>query len=327
MAEVDNKMADVEKLMAECGELAKQFATERTKDNMVRLMEKIENAVLFVPVQTDESVEELLRENAKEGGQVQLPKGTKMQTRLLKASNGDMVFPVFTSIKDMNFEGMNKQVMMMPFIECARVALNEKNDIKVVVVNPFTDNVGIVDVLLKAAVERREAVDKANAAKAAGNGGMREIQVTEKQFHLLVREKVEFAEIPKRVFLEKEEFMNDIHERREKLFYEIYRDAYEKRIPCPYKESQFSVMILNLREKFQMICVELPIVRMQITMAYKMYITWDQENNEFNYFLIEKDKKGKVLAKVEANGKHHIIGDAPEEGSEMNTIMDYLGIE
>lgn len=320
-------MADLEKKTNECAVLVKKFAAERTKENMIALMTTLENAVVFVPIATTTDMPAEVLEEAKKGGKVMLPKGTKVQTKLLKASDGSMIFPVFTSADEMQHEGINKQIMLMPFVECARVVVKDPEKIKALVVNPFTDNVGIVEPLLKAAIDRKEAFQKAKAAAEANGGEVKEIKVTEKQFHQLNRSRVEYAILPQRLFAEKDAFLEEIYQKKGDFFFENYKKGYGEKVPCPYTEEQFSVMILNMRANFQMICVDLPNEKLQVGMCYKLYMTWNQDTDEFHYFTIERGKDGRKLGEVNEERKHQIIGDAPAEGSEMNTIMDYLGIE
>jgi hypothetical protein len=268
---------------------------------------------------TQENMEEV-----KKTGQFALPKGTKIQNHLLRASDGSMVFPIFTSVEEITKPEMKKQVMMMPFFECARVVMKSEGQIKAAVVNPFSDNVGIVEGLLRACVERREAVLKAQKENKAGND-KKEIKVTEKQFHAITRSQMELRVIPKAFFSQKKELLEKLYTERGAYFYNLYRSAYGEQLACPYEEGEFSVMSLNLKENFELVSVDLPHQKLQSNMCYKLFMTWDKNKDDFHYFVMQKQKDANSFIEIKEDGTSITISEAPSEGSEMNAVMDYLG--
>lgn len=318
-------MADIKQLAKNSEEAVKEFAADRTKENMVKLMGRLERGVLYVPVVSDAQITDEMKQTAQKDGQVALPKGTKIQTRLLKTNTDKMVFPVFTSTDEITQEDMKKQLMIMPFFECARAALSAGMDIEAVVINPFTDNVGIVEPLLKAAVERREIFLKAKE-QGLGEPQTTEVQVTKKQFEQITRLQLELYNIPQMFFAGQKEFMDELYAKKGTYFYEMYQNAYGSQIPCPYEANQFGVMILNIKADVQMICVDLPAKKIQANMCYKLYMVWNQTTDEKHFFAIQKKKEGKMFLRVDASGKQEVISEAPTEGSEMSAVMDYLGM-
>lgn len=318
-------MADIKKITNECAEAVKKFAADRTKDNMVELMTVIEKGVVFVPIVTDAELTPERMEEVKKNGQFALPKGTRIKNHLLKAADGSLVLPVFTKADEITNEELKKQVMLTPFYECANVVLKSNGQIKGVVINPFTDNVGIVEGLLKACVERRQAVMKAKQETEKA-GTVKEIKVTEKQFHAITRNQLELRIIPGTLFKEKQAFLDQVIMEKGAYFYGLYQKSYGQQLTCPYEESEFSVMSLNLRENFELISVDLPNKKLQNTMCYKLYMTWDQAKDEFHYFVMQKQKEGKFFIEIKEDGSSIKIGEAPAEGTELSAVMEYLGM-
>lgn len=318
-------MADIKKVTSECAEAVKKFAADRNKDNMVQLMTVLEKGIVFVPVITDARLTEEQMEEVKKSGQFALPKGTKIQNHLLKAGDGSLIFPIFTTVEEITNQEMKRQVMMIPFYECAKVVVNSNGKIKAAVMNPFTDNVGIVEALLKACVERREAVLKAKK-EAQEKGGPREIKVTEKQFHAITRNQIELQLVPKKFFTGKQEYLGQLALEKGDYFYQLYQKSYGEQLACPYGEDEFSVMCLNLKENFELVSIDLPSKKLQNTMCYKLYMTWDQEKDEFRYFVMQKQKEGKFFIEIREDGSSAKISEAPPEGGELGAVMEYLDL-
>lgn len=318
-------MADIKKITNECARAVKTFAADRNRDNMVQLMTVLERGIVFVPIITDAEMTEERMEEVKKSGQFALPKGTKIQNHLLRAGDGSLIFPIFTTVEEITNQEMKRQVMMVPFYECAKVVVNSNGKIKAAVVNPFTDNVGVVEQLLKACVERREAAQKAGK-EAQRKGQPKEIRVTEKQFHAITRNQLELRLIPGRFFAGKQEYLGQLTLEKGEYFYQLYQKSYGEQLACPYSEDEFSVMCLNLKENFELVSIDLPSKKLQNTMCYKLYMTWDQEKDEFRYFVMQKQKEGKFFIEIMEDGSSAKISEAPPEGGELGAVMEYLGL-
>ena len=134
-------MADYKQQAAKTKELVQAFAAERTRENMVQLMQHIETAMVFVPVIAEGMTKEI-QEIAKKNGKIELPKGTKVRNRLLVSKQGDTVFPVFTTPEEITNPELQGQFMLMPFIDCAKAATVKDAGVKAIIVNPFTEITG-----------------------------------------------------------------------------------------------------------------------------------------------------------------------------------------
>ncbi len=314
-------MADIQKLTKICEDAAKKFAADRSKENMVALMNALENGLVFVPVMTDQKITPEMLEASKEDGKLVLPQGTTIKNHLLQTTEGDLIFPVFTNANEITAENMKDQVLLMPFYECAKVVMKSEGKIKGAVVNPFTDNIGIIEGLLKTCVERTEALKKAKES-----GQLKKVKVTEKEFHTIVRNQIEMRNLPTMVYKERQSFVQKLMDQRGDLLFNMYRSAYGSQVPFPYEKKEFAVMSLNVRENFELISIDLPSGKSSDTFCYKIYITWDKDKDEFHYFVMQKQKKETSFAELEENGNIARIGEAPAEGTELGAVMDYLGM-
>lgn len=330
MADLNNleemqEMTNMQRLAQASIDAVKKFAADRSKENLIELMQVLENGVVFVPVVADtQMTKEQLKNASSVGGKLVLPPGTAIKNHLLKTTDGDYIFPVFTGVTEITSEEMKEQVLMMPFYECAKVVVNSNGYIKGAVVNPFTDNVAIIPELLKTCVDRRNAINEAK--KNQPSDKMQEVKVTEKQFHTIVRNQLELRSMPEMLYKGKKGFVEEVMTRKGSFLHELYVKAYGSKVPCPYQLDEFSVMSLNIRENFELVSIDLPSKKLQAGMCYKIYLTWDQEKDEFHFFAMQKVKDGRNFVEVNPDGKFNKLGDAPEEGTELSAVMDYLKV-
>lgn len=318
-------MSDIKEKAAQTKALVGAFAADRTRENMVKLMENLEMSMVFVPVVTEGMTDEM-KEAAKKNGKVELPQGAKVRNRLLVSKEGDTVFPVFTTPEEITNPELQGQFMLMPFIDCAKAATVPNSGVKAIIVNPFTDNVGLVDKLLEACVQRRAAIDNA-MKQAPKNGEMKQVQVTEKQFHQLARTQTETLTIPKKFYEEKETFFDQLNEKKGALFMEDYKAFYADQLEIPFSEDDIKTMVLGVASDVKLAIVDLPSARMQEGMCGKIFMSLNETTKEAHYIVIQKTKDGMELAEFDADCKRKVIGEAPDEGTEMNAVMTYLGIE
>ena len=316
-------MADYKQQAAKTKELVQAFASERTRENMVQLMQHIETAMVFVPVIAEGMTKEI-QEAAKKNGKIELPKGTKVRNRLLVSKQGDTVFPVFTTPEEITNPELQGQFMLMPFIDCAKAATVKDSGVKAIIVNPFTDNVGIVDKLLEACVERREALDKAMKQKQMAEA--RPVQVTERQFHQLARTQAETLTIPKQFFAGAQAFLDNLDAKKAEVFMDAYKALYVDGIEPPFALDDIRVMVLGITADVTMARVDLPGKNLQDGMCSTLFMTYNTNTQEAHYIAVQKTKEGMEMAAFDANGKRTVIGEAPDEGTELNAVMRFLGI-
>ena len=72
----------------------------------------------------------------------------------------------------------------------------------------------------------------------------------------------------------------------------LYRQPYGDKIPFPYSEKDFDIMILDIDEETCVASIELPKQNLAPHMAASMYIVWNPKNDEMHYFTIEQRPQG-----------------------------------
>lgn len=305
-------------------EMMKQYKADPSKENLRLLIDQVRKTVFIVPgmVQSEDD-RKLIQKSAKEnpGGQLKLPEHIKPAPSIIKNKEGLTYLPIYTSASQVPKEPKSDIVMNMPFRGAYLFALNDKLDISGIVLNPFSENLMFNKELLSAIRKEEETI--------AANQQTKQVKVTPQQLEVLLRQKAEFNEIPKRLFSEKTDFLNEIRTKKGELFDQIYRSAYPDAKLYPYQTSEFDMMSLSIAEDLFLTAVDLPPVKVAAMMCYRIYITNNPVTGEIHYFTIERgqEKGEKNLGGVTAEGKHLIYGPAPVEGAEISKIMELISEE
>lgn len=108
------------------------------KENSIKLLNEVVRAKLLIPVSMDKSPEydEKLEE-------VVLEKDTRISFELIKATNGDLYYPVFTDGEEMLRCDIEKDQhsMIVNFDDLAAILLMPQSGIAGFSINPMSDNV------------------------------------------------------------------------------------------------------------------------------------------------------------------------------------------
>ena len=106
----------------------------------------------------------------------------------------------------------------------------------------------------------------------------------------------------------------------------LYRQPYGDKIPFPYSEKDFDIMILDIDEETCVASIELPKQNLAPHMAASMYIVWNPKNDEMHYFTIEQRPQGEenVLCGFGENGKREELQTAPAAGNEISAVLDLV---
>ncbi len=151
-------------------------------------------------------------------------------------------------------------------------------------------------------------------------------KVSKEEFTVLARNSVEKAEIPKRLFAEKGDFIAQLQEGGTAFLCELYSRPYGDKVPSPYTEDDFGIMELGIDDDTTAFCLELPAKGMNPQIAVEIYIVWKSADEEAHYYLIEKGVKGEndVLCNVTPEGTHQELMTAPPTGSELTSILELI---
>lgn len=274
-------------------EAIKEYAQTKDKDGLTKVLNLLGPTRLFVPAM--------------------LTAETTPAPCFLKTSTGEQFLAVYTSKEQIPENPKSQALLTMPFPTCNNIVVKEELNLTGMVVNPFTDNL----ILKKELVQKLHEMDVKRAQ-------MKQVKMTPQQFQAFVRKQVEFGIFPKRLYGEKETFVNQLCDEKEAFVNELYKAAFKEEKLYPFSEQDFSVMALNISEDLLLARVDLPEKALVPPLCYRIYVTLNPTTNEVNYFTIEKtpQKDVRKLGRMTADGKHVDCGVAPVEGAELQCIMD-----
>lgn len=274
-------------------EAIKEYAADRTPDNLNVVLNLLRPTKLLVPAM------------------LQAP--NQPIPCFLKNSNGDQFLAVYTSKEQMPQEPKSQAILSMPFPACNDLVVKKELNLLGMAINPFSDNL----ILKKELVEKLHEADQ----KAAQ---MKQVKMTPEQFQVFVKRQVEFGVLPKRLFTEKEAFVDRLCEEKEAFINEIFAEAYKEPKLNPFTEDDYSVMALNIAEDLTLVRVDFPEKGIVTPLCYRVYITFDPTTKTAGYYTIEKteEKNVRLLGGFGEDGKHISYGNAPVEGAELQEIMN-----
>ena len=270
-------------------EAIKEYAADRTKERLTTVLNLLRPTKLFVPAM------------------LQAP--DRPIPCFLKNSNEEQFLVVYTSKEQIPEEPKSQamhNIVVKPELKLAGM-----------VINPFSDNL----VLKTELVQKLHEADEQAAKRAAQ---MKQVKMTPAQFQVFVKRQVEFGVLPKRLFTEKQEFMNKLCDEKEAFINEIFAGVFKEPKLNPYTENDYSVMALDIAEDLTLVRVDLPEKGLVPPLCYRIYLTINPKTGKAGYYTIEmsKEKDVRMLGEFLEDGKHIDHGVAPVEGAELQKIMD-----
>lgn len=93
---------------------------------------------------------------------------------------------------------------------------------------------------------------------------------------------------------------------------------------CPYSADDYDFMILNISDTLRLIRITTPTDKQYPEMAISIFIAWNPAEKKSRYFAIIKSRDGEPnkLYEVTDEQKVESLGDAPDEGMELQSIID-----
>lgn len=297
---------------------AEEFAKDRQKEKYAGIMELLERSVVLVPTLTPQGMDSSAQKMMQEGKQVPLPKDAKIMPCLLRRENGGQVLPIFTSIRQIPRDKKSPAVLAMPFFSCVAMVMGNQEKVEAIVMNPFSHNVVLPKGILEVAEKRRNALQQTKT-----------IKMTEKQFKEWVHNRVALYLLPKYLFEHREEGLRSLQKEEGDFIIQFYREAYPegKKDSVAAAPDDFSVMTLNLTDNMQMTRVDMPAETAKKGMCYRVYAVWLRDKEELRYYTFEKTEDGNYIGRVMPDGKHELIEAAPDNGTEIEAVMNMAGRE
>lgn len=270
----------------------KEYRLDRTKEKLTEVLNLMRPTKLLVPAM--------------------LKGDGKPEPCFLQNDKGEQFLAVFTSKEQIPKEPKSQAILSMPFPVCNAMVAHEANNLLGMVVNPFSDNL----VLSAELVKKLHETDKKFAEQ-------QQVKLTPEQFQIFVKKQVEFGVLPRRLFTEKEAFVNKFFEEKEAFIHQIFAEVYKEPKLNPFTEADYSVMALNIADDLQLVRIDFPTEGIVAPLCYRVYITFDPITKKAGYYTIEKMLEGNdhLLGGFGEDGKHISYGTAPVEGSEMDQII------
>lgn len=289
-----------------------EFVKDRQREKYAAVMELLEKAVVLVPTLAPQGLDPETQKQMQEGRQVKLPKEARIMPCMLRKENGEQVFPIFTSIPQIPKDKKSPAVVAMPFFSCVAMVMGNQVQAGTIVLNPFTHNVVLPKEILEVADKRRNAVQQTKT-----------VRMTEKQFQDLVHNRVVMHLLPKYLFAHKEEGLVTLQKEEGDFILQFYRETYPegRKNAVAVNPEDFSVMTLNLTDNMQMTRIDMPAETGRKGLCYRAYAVRMRDTEEILYYTFEKTEEGNMIGKITPEGQHEVIESAPDNGAEIEAVM------
>lgn len=298
---IDNKVLE---------EAIEVFRADKERESYVKVMELLEKSIVLVPTMQPEDLSPELTEKMQAGKPVLLPKETKVVPCLLRKDTGEQALPIFTSQEKIPPEKKSPALIAMPFMSCVAMVTANQDKVAEVVVNPFTGMMILNRSILEIAEKRRQAVQT--------------MQLTPEQFRDFAYNGVALSLLPKYLFEQKEEGLKKLQQEEGAFLLQFFEEIYPKGKKIDCRAEDFSLMTLNLTDTIQLTRLDLPDETNKKGMCYRVYAAWKRDTEEVLYYTLENTKDGKYIAKVKQDGKHELVEPVPDNGAEIEAIMNLL---
>lgn len=297
----------------ELEEAIEVFRTDKEKDSYVKVMELLEKSIVLVPTMPLENLSPELAEQMKAGKPVPLPKEAKVVPCLLQKETGEQGLPIFTSLAKIPPEKKSPALIAMPFLSCVAMVTANQDKVAEIVVNPFTGMMILNQSILEVAEKRRKAVSQ-----------IKTVQMTKAQFQDLADNRVSLNLLPKYLFENGVKGLEELQREEGALMMRLYEKIYLKEKMCSHRAEDYSLMILNISEEIQLTRLDLPDEFNKKGLCYRVYVVLKRDTEEILYYALENTQDGNVIATVTRDGTHEIVGTAPDNGAEIEAIMNLL---
>lgn len=289
------------------------FRSDKERDSYVKVMELLERSIVLVPAMPPKDLPAEILEEMKAGKPVKLPSEAKIIPCLLRKETGEQALPIFTSPGQIPPDKKSPMVVAMPFMGCVSMAMANQDKVAEIVVNPFTGIVVLNKSVLEIAEKRRKAA-----------GQVKAVSLTREQFQDLAHNRVALVLLPKYLFENKEEGLKKLQQEEGDFLLHFYDEIYPEGQKASCRPDDFSLMTLNITDTVQLTRVDMPDETAKKNLCYRVYVVWKRDTEELLYYTLEKTKDGNVIAKVTADGTHEVVESAPENGAEIEAVMNLV---
>ncbi len=289
------------------------FRADKERDSYVKVMELLEKSIVLVPAIPPKDMDPALMEELKSGRPVKFSRDTKIVPCLLRKETGEQALPIFTSPRQIPEDKKSPMVMAMPFMGVISMVSANQDKVSEVVVNPFTGILVLNQSVLEIAEKRRKAA-----------GQIKTVQLTKEQFQDLAHNRVTHAILPKYLFENGEEGFKTLQREEGAFLLKLYEQIYPKGQKCGSRAEDFSLMTLNLTETIQLTRLDMPDETNKKGLCYRVYAVFKRDTEEVLYYTMVNTQDGNMIGRVMQDGKHEILEPAPDNGAEIEAILNLV---
>lgn len=281
---------------------------ENSRENIDRLMKTMEDCNFYIPATLPPDMDpKLMKQMADTAGKtLPIPKGVAMRPAILENKEGKKFLPIFTSHEQVE-RGKRQYplIMGLPFQSCMDLVKKE-SELCGMVLNAFDHNITLN-------IERSQT----------GEPQKREVKLTKEQLDVVLRQQLEASVLPSAFFERKDELMEEIREKEGEVFLDLYRELYPEGAACPYNKEDFEVMMLNIRDDLSIMRLTMPEKASAPGTCSMVLVSWNPEKEKLRYFGLVRGNAGQGIRVMEAmeDGKKQDLGEAPDEGSELQFLI------
>lgn len=280
-------------------ELMKKYLAEQTPENLNTLILHLRECRILTPANLNEK---------------------KQATPVfIKNPNGEVFLPIYTDKEQLPEDAGAPVIVNVPYLEANAMVARDDILATGIVINPFTTNL----VFKNALILRIEEVEKKRKENQAPQ--TRTVQMTEEQYVLFERKQFEAVFLPKKLYAEKEAFVEELLSRKETFVDQLFEESYQNKRLYPYLEEEFAVTALTIEDGFQVVRLDLPKRDCPVGACERVYFAWNQKSQEGSYFMAEKTNQDGTFKLVEITSDwQRKEYTETVEGSEIQLIMEEL---
>lgn len=278
-----------------------------TKESQEALLQAAFKATVYVPTNTQEVKGEL----------ISVPV-------VVNTDDGRLFQPVFTDEEhiDMRIKDNKSHISQMQFAKVSAI-VSRQNEL----MNGMKNGKGVAGIVInptfEAVVIPTEVISAVVSKMATAN-------MSEEQYLLYERVRFEQFILPGSFFAKGEEFLASLLTGKEKFIDDMCKLAFARKDIYPYSMHEFTVSAMRPAENLMIVKVDMPYNNSKLGTAEFVMMVAVKDTDNYRFFAVVKepgeDEKSvkRSIVEITADNKSTRISDAPEEGTEINWLMEYI---
>lgn len=298
--------------------LIDKFTEDKSNENLTALINQLEKSRVLLPGKLVD-------------GKMPIP-------LTVNTADGEVLQPIFTDKGKMEKAPKSDVIINYSFAGVINTVLEKGPDISGIAINPFGKTVVFKRELVEKIREVMKQKEEALKAIQATPGGLNaeivegpdgvgaKIKFTESQYIAFERKRFESVYLPSKLYEKGQELIDRLSRDREVCVDEMFEESFVEKRMYPYLLDEFKVMFMGLTDELDVVSIAMPKRDMQSGIAETIFLSWNKVTKEGHYYAIVGGaaKTDRDILEVAQTGESKYIGEAPEEGTEINWLMSRL---